>query len=101
MWTAQKLLPWPSRVPIPCGLSRWGNGIERAATSTMLLLNRAQREMLVDKLPDVANLAIGALSFGQFLGDRPFSLTRALCGVAMWMILMAWTIALASGRNQT
>ena len=32
----------------------------------MLLLNRAQREMLVDKLPDVANLAIGALSFGQF-----------------------------------
>jgi hypothetical protein len=68
---------------------------------TMLLLNRAQRAVLVDKVPDVANLAIGALSFGQFLGDRPFSFTRALFGVGMWVILMAWTIVLASERNDT
>ena len=47
----------------------------------MLRLNRAQRAVLVDKVPDVANLAIGALSFGQFLGERPFSFMRALCGV--------------------
>ena len=57
--------------------------------------------MLVDKVPDVANLAIGALSFGQFLGDRPFSFTRALYGVGMWVILMAWTIVLASERDDT
>ena len=57
--------------------------------------------MLVDKLPDVANLAIGALSFGQFLGDRPFSFMRALCGVGMWMILMAWTIVLGNEGNET
>ena len=68
--------------------------------STMLLLNRAQRTVLVDKVPDVANLAIGALSFGQFLADRPFSFTLALSGVAMWVVLMAWAIALANGGNE-
>ena len=56
--------------------------------------------MLVDKLPDVANLAIGALSFGQFLGDRPFSFTLALCGAAIWLTLMGWAIALANGGNK-
>jgi hypothetical protein len=67
---------------------------------TMLLLNREQRAMLVDKLPDVANLAVGALSFGQFLADRPFSSTLAICGAAIWLALMAWTIALADGGNE-
>jgi Na+-transporting methylmalonyl-CoA/oxaloacetate decarboxylase beta subunit len=71
--------------------------LQRAA---MLLLNRTQRAMLVDKLPDVANLAIGALSFGQFLADRPFSLTLGLCGLAIWVVLMAWAISLASGGNE-
>ena len=66
----------------------------------MLLLNRAQRAVLVDKVPDVANVAIGALSFGQFLGDRPFSVALALCGIAMWVVLMAWAIALANGGNK-
>ena len=69
-------------------------------TATMLLLNREQREMLVDKLPDLANLAIGALSFGQFLADRPFSFTLAICGAAIWLALMAWAIALADGGNE-
>jgi hypothetical protein len=59
---------------------------------TMLLLNRAQRAMLVDKMPDVANLAIGALSFGQFLADRPCSLAVALCGAAIWVIVAFITI---------
>lgn len=67
----------------------------------MLLLNQAQRAMLVDKVPDLANLAVGALFFGQFLGDRPFSFTVALCGVGMWGMLIAWTIVIASERNDT
>jgi hypothetical protein len=37
--------------------------------------------MLIDKLPDAANLALGALVFGQFLGDRPFSVAVAVLGV--------------------
>jgi hypothetical protein len=63
---------------------------------TMLRLNAAQRSMLVDKLPDAANLAAGALFFGQFLGDRQFSLTLAFSGLGAWVALMAWAIVLAS-----
>ena len=65
----------------------------------MLLLNDAQRALLVDKVPDVANLAAGALFFGQFLGDRPFSLTMALWGLGVWIALMAFTIGLAAERK--
>lgn len=63
----------------------------------MLLLNRAQRAMLVDKVPDIANVAAGALLFGQFLGERPFSPPIALFGVAIWLVLIGWSVALAAG----
>jgi hypothetical protein len=65
----------------------------------MLLFSRAQRAVLVEKVPDVANLAIGALSFGQFLGERPFSFGLAIFGVGMWVILIALTLVLASEKE--
>lgn len=68
--------------------------------STMLLLNQTQRAMLIDKVPDVANLAVGALFFGQFLGDRPFSFTLAVSGAGVWLILMASAIVLGSERTK-
>ena len=61
----------------------------------MLRLNAAQRHMLVDKMPDFANLAIGALFLGQFLSDRPFSLVLALFGIAVWMALTGFALAVA------
>ena len=36
----------------------------------MLKLKTEQREVLVEKLPDMANLVVGALFLGQFLGER-------------------------------
>ena len=42
---------------------------------------------------------MGTLFFGQFLGDRPFSLTLALCGLGVWIALMAFTIVLAAERE--
>ena len=68
-------------------------------TETMLLLNDAQRALLADKLPDFANLAVGALFLGQFLGDRSFSLTLALWGLGVWIAFMAFAIVLAAGRE--
>ena len=53
----------------------------------MVVLTTEQRRMLIDKLPDTANLALGALVFGQFIGDRPFSTTVAILGIAMWTVL--------------
>ena len=61
----------------------------------MLLLNDGQRALLADKLSDAANLAAGALFFGQFVGSRPFSLTLALCGLGSWVGLFAWAVVLA------
>lgn len=64
---------------------------------TMIRLSHEQRRMLVDKLPDTANLGLGALVFGQFLQDRPFSRWLAAAGVFVWVTLIAW--ALFVGRR--
>jgi hypothetical protein len=62
---------------------------------TMLRLKRAQRAMLVDKLPDTANLALGALTFGQFLASS-LSLIVLAMGAALWVLLMGFATYLAS-----
>ena len=67
--------------------------------STMVGFTKEQRRMLMDKLPDAANLALGALVFGQFLQGRPFSRLLAAAGVAVWFGLLAWAMLL--GRENT
>jgi hypothetical protein len=51
--------------------------------------------MLVDKVPDFANLVIGALFLGQFLGDGPFSLALALFGIAAWVVITGFALTVA------
>jgi hypothetical protein len=63
----------------------------------MLGLNPEQRAVIVDKWPDLANLAMGGLVFGQFLSDEPFSLRVALGGVAVWIAMMMVVLKLAGG----
>jgi hypothetical protein len=66
----------------------------------MLLLDDGQKRLLTDKLPDAANLAVGALFFGQFLADRPFSITLAVFGTGAWLMLFIFAIVLArKGRS--
>jgi hypothetical protein len=67
--------------------------------ATMLSLDEGRRQMLADKLPDAANLAIGALFFGQFLSDRPFSTALALFGSGAWLALMMWATMLARKKS--
>jgi len=50
--------------------------------------------MLMDKLPDAANLALGGMVFGQFLGDRPFSPWLAAIGIGAWLALLGWAFRL-------
>jgi hypothetical protein len=61
----------------------------------MLLLNRAQRTLLAEKLADIANVAAGALIFGQFLSDYGFSLSLAAFGVAIWLVLTTFAVTIA------
>lgn len=44
----------------------------------------AQRELLAEKLMDVANIAVAALIFGQFVSGQPFHIGLAVIGVALW-----------------
>ena len=66
----------------------------------MVGLTSEQRRMLIDKLPDAANVALGALGFSQFLGDRPVSLPLVAAGLALWLVLGGSSVMLAKGMRQ-
>ena len=66
----------------------------------MLRLRPRQRTMLLEKLLDVANLGVGALLFGQFVSNQPFSLRLALSGCVIWMAFMAITRSIAREDEQ-
>jgi hypothetical protein len=57
--------------------------------ATMLRFSEEQRRTLADKVPDVANVAAGAMVFGQFLGGQRFSWLMATFGLAIWLVLIA------------
>jgi hypothetical protein len=65
---------------------------------TMVGLSREQRRMFIDRLPDAANMALGALVFGQFIGDRPFSFSVAIFGMVTWASLVATAFMLGRKR---
>jgi hypothetical protein len=50
----------------------------------MLRLNSGQRDLAAEKVADAANVALGAMVFGQVLSGAPFSITLASVGVAIW-----------------
>ena len=64
----------------------------------MVGLTTEQRRTLIDKLPDTAHLALGALAFGQFLQDRPFSPAVAAAGLGIWLGLLVWALFLGRKR---
>ncbi len=62
-------------------------------------LNAGQRELLADKVAEAANLAAGALIFGQAVVDRPFSLAAAAWGLAIWAAFIVLALAIRRGRK--
>lgn len=65
----------------------------------MLVLKNRQRALLADKVPDTANLAAGALLFGQFLSERPFSTVLAVSGLVVWMLFFALAVKIAGEQE--
>lgn len=61
----------------------------------MLEFSGRQREVLIDKLADAANLALGGLLFAQFVSGQSFSTRVAFAGLATWIGLRGWTMVLA------
>jgi hypothetical protein len=64
----------------------------------MLRLTSGQRALITEKLPDVANISVGALVFGQFLSDCPFSISAAVFGAFLWTALVLVAFFCAGGE---
>ncbi len=64
----------------------------------MVGLTDEQRVVLIDKLPDVANVAVGALVFGQFIGNGPVSWWLIAIGFVLWMVLGGLALYFARRR---
>ena len=60
----------------------------------MLELNCEQRRFVAEALRDVANIAVGATLFGQFLADRPFSPWLGISEFVGWAALSAFATSL-------
>jgi uncharacterized membrane protein YbjE (DUF340 family) len=71
--------------------------LTRPETSTMLRLTDPQRAVLVHAIPAVANLAVGAMVFGQFLRQQPFSAGLAVAGIGFWFAFVGLTVVVAGG----
>ncbi len=65
----------------------------------MVVWTPEQRRTLIDKLSDGANMALGALLFGQFLSERPFSALVAVGGIATWAALFGSALWLGGQRR--
>jgi 1,4-dihydroxy-2-naphthoate octaprenyltransferase len=64
----------------------------------MLRLKPRQRDLLIEKVPDVANLGAGSLVFGQILTGQTFSLGWAVLGIAFRFVLFGLMLFAASGE---
>jgi len=64
----------------------------------MLRLTLAQRRIVQEKLPDLANLAVATAVFGQMVSGQPFSIRIASAGIGIWLTLML--VAFYSGDSE-
>lgn len=66
----------------------------------MVRLKPTQRAVLVDKVPDLATVAAGALVFGQAVSGGTFSIGLALVGVGVWLVFMLFAVVLSGQEEQ-
>ena len=81
------------------GKSGWHESRSKQGVVTMLRLGPGQRALLAVTLAEAANIAVGALLFGQFLGDRPFSPAIGALSLVLWAILVWASLALSGEKS--
>lgn len=65
----------------------------------MLRLSDRRRGVLVERFSELANIAVGALVFGQFLSGKPYSLGFAALGAVAWLVFIAVSLVIAGERS--
>ena len=73
--------------------------LQQTFSETMLRLKRAQRLFLAEKLGDFANVAAGALIFGQALSGSRFSTPVALIGIIVWITTTGFALMLSAAEE--
>jgi hypothetical protein len=66
---------------------------------TMVEFGSRQRVLLAETLRDVANIAAGAMVFGQFLGERTFSPSIAAPGFTVWACLVVFALSFVGRKD--
>jgi len=97
--SAKDLLPQLSSHALPRDRRVRPAACELLPAPTMLVLSTERRMLLAEKLSDAANLAAGAMIFGQFLGERIFSPTLTAFGFAIWLVMIGCAVALTPRRD--
>jgi hypothetical protein len=64
----------------------------------MVEINKEQKKLYAEKILDLANIAVGALVFGQFVSDKPFSLLKAIIGIIALFLLYMISFALTERK---
>jgi hypothetical protein len=64
----------------------------------MLHFNERQREVLIDKLPDTANVVVAGTVFGQAINGPDISAVLAIGGLTLWILLMTSSMCLGKRR---
>lgn len=67
----------------------------------MLDLTPEQRQLLFDKLPDAANVALGALVFGPVLDSGSFSIAKIAAGAAIWLLVFGFCLLVGRRKQWT
>jgi len=73
--------------------------LHRMGKQTMLRLTPRRRAVLAAALREVAALMVGALVLGWYIGDAPGSVAVPLVGVAAWLVLVGFAVAVTNGKS--
>ena len=65
----------------------FATGLANSGEVTMVRFNDRQRGVLIDKLPDTANVVLAGLLFGQALSGRIVAVALASVGIVGWAAL--------------
>ena len=63
----------------------------------MLRLTARQRAVLADKVPNVANIILGALAIGRFVGAPGMSWRTLALGLAVWGSVLGFAVVISKG----
>ena len=66
---------------------------------TIVVFSAEQRKLLAETLRDLANIAAGAMVFGQFVSTGTFSVSLAVVGGGLWIAIVGYAVTIAKGSE--